>query len=234
MAIRLIQHVGFEGPGAIAYWAGARELALTIVRPDRGEVLPLVSAADALIVMGGPMSVHDEAEHPWLAREKRWLAEAVADGARVFGVCLGAQLLAHVMGARVHPNAEREIGWWPVEWTREARTEEAFQFLPESSIVLHWHGETFELPAGARHLARSVACQNQAFAVGERAIGLQFHLEATPQGVQDLVQHAAGDLTAGTFVQSEEQIKDDAPSWELLHATLYRLLDSWLPRDVTQ
>jgi GMP synthase-like glutamine amidotransferase len=229
MTIHLIQHVGFEGPGAIAYWAGARGQTLAITRPDRGDVLPLVTARDALIVMGGPMGVHDEDEHPWLMHEKRRLADALAADARVLGICLGAQLLAHVLGARVHPNKEKEVGWWPIDWLEAARVPEAFPFLPDSSIVLHWHGDTFELPAGVRHLARSAACENQAFALGERVVGLQFHLEATPQGVQDLVQHAAGDLAAGPFVQSADKIQRDAPSWEGLHGVLYKLLDRWLP-----
>jgi GMP synthase-like glutamine amidotransferase len=229
MTIHLIQHVGFEGPGAIAYWVGARGQTLAITRPDRGEVLPLVTADDALIVMGGPMGVHDDAEHPWLTREKLWLADAVAAGARVLGVCLGAQLLAHVLGARVFPNREKEIGWWPIHWLEDARAPEAFPFLPDSSIVFHWHGDTFELPAGARHLARSAACENQAFALGERVMALQFHLEATPQGVQDLIQHVPGDLVGGPFVQSVGEIQRATPGWETLHGALYGLLDRWLP-----
>jgi GMP synthase-like glutamine amidotransferase len=167
--------------------------------------LPTVNDVDLLIVMGGPMSVNDESIHPWLKDEKRFIKEAIARGKPVLGVCLGAQLIASAMGTRVYPNAEKEIGWFPIHRVHTPRARDAFQF-PKESVVFHWHGETFDLPPGAIRLARSEACENQAFQLGRNAIGLQFHLETTREGAKDLVAKCRHELVPAKFVQSEETI----------------------------
>src|SRR5512145_2292915 len=172
MRLSLLQHVSFEGPGAIADWA-ASHATLQITRLDRGDALPRVDELDGLIVMGGPMGVGDEQAFPWLRAEKQLIAEALAAERRVLGICLGAQLVASALGARVRANAHKEIGWHRLEWSTEARSH--FGFLPSTSVVFHWHGDTFDLPEHTLALASSAACRNQGFvARGGRVLALQF------------------------------------------------------------
>ncbi len=137
-----------------------------------------VNQADALIVMGGPMSANDDL--PYLHREIHFIRDAIDRGRPVLGVCLGAQLIAKTLGARVYKNAVKEIGWAPVTFTDAAGSDTLFQGLRGSENTFHWHGETFDLPAGGELLASSAICRNQAFRFGDRVYGLQFHLEVTP------------------------------------------------------
>mgnify|MGYP000849044073 CR=1 FL=1 len=183
MRIHALQHVPFEPPGSIEAWARHAGHALAITHLYRGDPLPAVEEPDLLVVLGGPMSVHDEARYPWLIDEKRFIERAIAAGRRVLGICLGAQLIAQVLGARVYANDEKEIGWFAVEATAAARTAAVFEGFPPRLLAFHWHGETFDIPAGAVHAARSAACAHQAFAFGDRVVGLQFHLETTPNPI---------------------------------------------------
>lgn len=186
-------------------WLQAAGYDIGTTRWHAGDVAPGMDAIDLLIVMGGPMSVNDEAGHPWLRAEKHFIRQWVERGHPVLGVCLGAQLIAHALGARVYPNAQKEIGWYPVTSVLPA-SDHAFSF-PEEQLVFHWHGETFDLPLGAIHLARSAACENQAFQFGTNAIGLQFHLETTPASAHDLVLHCRDELTESSpYVQCEEAL----------------------------
>ena len=138
----------------------------------------LVSEANALVFMGGPMSANDD--HAYLQREIRYIRDASERGQMVLGVCLGAQLIAKALGASVHANTVKEIGWAPVTFTRAAASDPLFAGLHQAETVFHWHGETFTLPPGAELLASSDACRHQAFRVGNHFYGLQFHLEVTP------------------------------------------------------
>jgi GMP synthase-like glutamine amidotransferase len=172
--------------------------------PDRRDV-------DLLIVLGGPMSANDEATLPWLVPEKRFIREAIEAGTPVLGICLGAQLIASAMGARVFRNPQKEIGWFPIFSTHPGGQRDLFH-LPDELLVFHWHGETFDLPPGAVHLARSAACAHQAFHIGARALGLQCHLETTRQSCEGLLGDLRAELTPGPSVQSEREIlgADDA------------------------
>jgi GMP synthase (glutamine-hydrolysing) len=148
--------------------------------------------ADGLVFMGGPMSANDDL--PWISAELALIERAAAAGKPILGVCLGAQLVARALGARVYRNPVKEIGWYPVYWTAAARRDALFGGLSGSETVLHWHGETFDLPAGAEWLAYSEACPHQAFRVGDKVYGLQFHLEVTPEMIADW---ASQDLNSG-------------------------------------
>ena len=171
---------------------------------DEDYRLPEIAAVDLLIIMGGPMSVNDGTEYPWLAAEKAFIADFIDAGKPVLGVCLGAQLIASALGAKVYPNGEAEIGWFPVFGTRHP---DAGIFpIPDEQMAFHWHGETFDLPPGAIHLARSHGCENQGFQWGRNVIGLQFHLETTPDSAQALVRHSGDELVVGDFIQSPGQI----------------------------
>ena len=225
MRIHVLQHVPFEPPGSIEAWARRAGHALAVTHLYRGDLLPMVEDADLLVVLGGPMSVHDEARYPWLVDEKRFIERTIAAGARVLGICLGAQLIAQALGARVHANGDKEIGWFAVEATAAARTAAVFQDFPRRLLAFHWHGETFDIPAGAKHVARSAACANQAFAFGERVVGLQFHLETTPAGARALIARGIDDLVEGRHIQQPLAMLGYPERFAAINVAMHALLD---------
>ncbi len=205
MRIHWLQHVDFEGLGTMEEWVREKGHALSCTRLFAGEIVPALDAFDMLIVMGGPMGVHDQGEYFWLQEEKAFLQRVIAAGKPVLGVCLGAQLLADVLGARVFPNKEKEIGWFPVVRAGVV-PERLASVLPEQQTVFHWHGDTFTLPEKAIRLYSSAACVNQAFVYEERIIGLQFHLETTPDSVATLIENCRAELVAAPWIQKEEEM----------------------------
>lgn len=221
MRIHVLQHDAAEGPGLIAEWAAGQGRAVATTHLYRGEPLPDPAAIDALVVMGGPMNIYQDRDHPWLRAERTFIRAHVAADKPALGICLGAQFLADALGGRVMQNPQLEIGWFPVEFTAEARAQ--FSALPESLDVLHWHGDTFELPVGATRLATSAACANQGFLHG-RTLALQFHPEMTRDGAAALV--AAENPQPAASVQSGEQILG-AP--EARFADAHALLRGLLP-----
>ncbi len=222
--IHCIEHAAFESPGRIAEWATARGHEFTSTRLYDGETLPAAGAVDAWVVMGGPMSVHDDDKFVWLANEKRVLEDVLRLEKPLLGVCLGAQLVAHVLGARVYRNRFQEIGWFPVEATDAGR--EGWG-LPPKFVAFHWHGDTFELPRDAVHLAKSDACTQQMFAWGSRVLGVQFHLEPTAHGVAEFVR-CGEDLPEGPYVQSPTEMTASHRRLDDAHALLDRVLDRWI------
>ncbi len=186
-------------------WLRARGARITCTRFFEETALPPLDDPDLLIAMGGPMSVNDESQFPWLRAEKQFLAQAIASGIPTLGICLGAQLIASTLGAPVTKNPQREIGWFPLEEISSATKPPVV--IPAGVPVFHWHGETFGLPPGAISFARSAACAQQAFHLGGYVVGLQFHLETTAATAEALLQHCADELTPGPFVQSAEEIR---------------------------
>jgi GMP synthase-like glutamine amidotransferase len=177
----VLQHIECEPPGVYEDVLLERGVDIQRVELDRGETLPPWSEFDALIAMGGPMSVNDDADHPWLTDEKRAIADAVHAGVPFWGVCLGVQLLAASLGARVYPGPAPEVGLMNVTLSDAALADPMFEGLPREVLTLQWHGDTFDLPDGAVALAGSPAYPNQAFRWGERAYGVQFHLEVSTE-----------------------------------------------------
>ena len=225
--IQVLQHVPFEGLGSIAAWLAAQRADVGITRLFAGDPVPRADRTGALIALGGPMSVNDEDALPWLRPEKQLVRDTVARGTPVLGVCLGAQLIASALGARVYRGAAREIGWFPVYGVPGVTP--SFQ-LPSETLVFHWHGETFDLPAGAVRLAGSTACANQAFQVGRNVVALQFHLETTPAGVEALVEHCRDELVPGLYVQSERELRAaPAESYAAINRLMRDLLAYLLP-----
>jgi GMP synthase-like glutamine amidotransferase len=203
MRVHVFQHVPFEDLGSIRGWLTDRGAEIGYTRFFADDPLPVLEEIDMLIAMGGPMSVNDELDLPWLRAEKQAVRDAIAMEVPVLGVCLGAQLIASALGARVYPNPVKEIGWFPVQGVNERKS--AFSF-PSESTVFHWHGETFDLPPGAIQLARTVACEQQAFQYKQHVLGLQFHLEMTADGVRALVENCRNELTGGPYVQREQRL----------------------------
>ena len=231
MRIVCLTHVPFEGPGEIAAWAAARGHSFEILPLyDQEAVHP--GEFEMLVVMGGPMSVDEEAIHPWLAAEKRLVKVALESGGSVLGVCLGAQILAQVLGAQVMRAEETEIGWYPVTQTPSGVGSRVFGVLPGRFDALHWHGATFETPPGCPRLASSAATVNQAFEYDDgRAVGLQFHLELAREPLAVLIQNASRDLRSeGPWISSPAETLAGTERFIRSRDMLFALLDAMAAR----
>ncbi|MFH2058059.1 MAG: amidotransferase [Pseudomonadota bacterium] len=209
MRAHFLQHVPFEGLGSIESWLQAAGYTITCTRFFESQNLPESDQIDLLIIMGGPMSVNDEKEFPWLVLEKKFIFDVIQLDISVLGICLGAQLIASAMGAKVYKNKTKEIGWFPIQGVV---SEKFLPFnFPKSVQVFHWHGETFDLPVGAVCLANSAVCKNQAFALGKKIIGLQFHLETTNESAQQIVRNCKSELIPSEYIQTESDILAATP-----------------------
>ena len=224
MRMAVLQHVPFEGPAAIGEWAGARDVPVTVCHLYRGDVLPRLEEFGMLTAMGGPMSANDEADLPWLTPEIALVRDAIAAKKTVLGVCLGAQIIAKALGAKVYPGPQKEIGWFPVRRTEKEHA--LFDGLPQEFTAFHWHGETFGLPDHAERLASTPLTANQAFAVGANVLGLQFHMEATKESVSELIANGAGEIGGGAFEQHPDAILAGAGQCGALRAHLDHVLDN--------
>jgi GMP synthase-like glutamine amidotransferase len=223
--IHSFQQVPFEGPGVIETWAGSRGHAISTTSFFKGQNPPDPEQFDWLVVMGGPMGVHDDSDYPWLKIQKQAIEAALRASKVVLGICLGAQLVADVLGAEVRPNAYKEIGWFPLYLCNEILDHPIAGLFPPQWMSFHWHGDTFGLPHGARLIASSVGCRNQGFIYSDRVIGLQFHMEMTEQGVQSLVHNCRQELTDSMFIQSEGEILNSDAPYQQNHQQMDRLLD---------
>jgi len=213
MNVHVLQHVPFEGPGSIEDWcvAGGHSLRITPLYSP-GMVLPAIADIDLLVIMGGPMNVYEDHIYPWLGAEKAFITAFLRSGKPVLGICLGAQLLALCCGAAVGWAAQVEIGWFPVEPTPAAA---AFPWLntllARRPVLFHWHGDQFEIPAGASNLVSTSANGNQAFVLeGGRVVGLQFHPEVTPGLLEQMVAEGRDELTPSPFIQSAREMGSGA------------------------
>lgn len=233
MRLHYLQHVPFEGLGLIAEWARERGHTVTVTRMYAGDPLPPADAFDLLVVLGGPMSVNDGPALPWLSGEMAFLSRALERGTPTLGICLGAQMIAAVLGGTIGRSKEREIGWFPIFLSDggDANPLSPLLSLGEHPTVFHWHGETFTLPEGATPLASSPGCTNQAFTlVGQpQVLALQFHIETTPEAVTALLENAgAGELNPGPYISEPGAMQEAAPRLsQQLRAPLYQILDTW-------
>ena len=210
MIAHYFKHVPFEDIGSIRSWLTSAGYTINSTPFFKSANLPALEEIDLLIVMGGPMSVNDEKRYPWLVPEKQFIRQMIVSGKPVLGICLGAQLIASAMGAKVYPNSVKEIGWFPI-YGVSSSDKSIFRF-PQSMQAFHWHGETFDLPTGSTRIAKSDGCENQAFQLGQSVIGLQFHLETTPQSAQDLVTHCRDELIPAPCIQTEKEILSAKPA----------------------
>jgi GMP synthase-like glutamine amidotransferase len=225
MRVHFFQHVPFEGLGSIEGWICRKGYSLSSTLFYENQCLPEIQEVDFLLVMGGPMSVNDERDFTWLKQEKEFIREMVKAGKPVLGICLGAQLLASALGARVYPNVRKEIGWFPVTKTSMGQKEDLMEDFDVSCTVFHWHGDTFEIPAGAKPLMKSEICENQAFLYGENALGLQFHLEVTTETLKGMVEHGMHELGQDVWVQGAEEILSETGCLEANNLKMNGLLD---------
>jgi GMP synthase (glutamine-hydrolysing) len=230
----VLQHTPTEGPERVAVLLGQRGIPCETRALHAGEPVPSdVADGELLIVMGGPMGVADAGSprYPFLAPEIALLRRLVAREAPVLGICLGSQLLAAGAGAAVYPNPRREVGWGSVDFLAVDR-EPALAGLRASELVLHWHGDTFDLPAGAVHLASTPVCRHQAFRLGQRQFGLQFHCELERETIAtwvredaDYVRDANGPEGAAHILADTDRLYRAAqPVWDRLLGNILDLL----------
>ena len=228
MRIHYIMHVPFEGPAAINTWAKERGYEETYTRLFEETDFPSPDDFDLLVIMGGPMGVNDEEEYPWLKNEKEFIKKCINAGKPALGICLGAQLLANCLGANVKKNLYKEIGFFPVSLTPLGWNSPIFGKLPATFDALHWHGDTFDIPKGALHIASSSGCPNQAFSFEDRIIGLQFHIESTRQSLENLIKNCGDELLEeGEYIQRPEVLLEDNKDFEGMNKNLFIFLDSF-------
>ena len=193
-----------------------------------GDVLPPTDSFAALIVMGGPMGIYDHDKYPWLPEEKLFLTKVVAQETPTLGICLGAQLLADVLGAEVTANWEKEIGWFPVQATTDM-PESLASVFPSEMNVFHWHGDTFALPEDAVRIFESVACENQAFLYKDHVLGLQFHLETTRDSAATLIDNCRDELVRSPWIMPEKEMLNRTRDFHKINACMHQLLQEFFP-----
>ncbi len=225
MRIHSLEHEPFEGLANIAVWANKKGHSITRTLLFNNEELPDLSGFDWLVIMGGSMNIYEEQKYPWLREEKRFIAEAIGSEKIVLGVCLGAQLIADVLGGKVSKNKYREIGWFPVTLTNETRNSPVFSAFPMKFIAFHWHGDAFNIPPGAMKVAESSACPNQAFELG-RTIGLQFHLDYSVESIEMMFENCADELVDGKYIQKPDEIISQMSNVQEINKLLNLLLDN--------
>ena len=225
MRLHYFQHILFEGLGSIEPWATEMGYEITSTRLFAKDPFPNLDDIDWLIIMGGPMGIYDEDKYPWLFSEKNYIEQAVIQRKIVLGICLGAQLIADVLGSKVYPNNYKEIGWFPIQKTRETVQTRLADFMPEEIDAFHWHGDTFEIPKGAIHVAKSKACENQGFIYDDHVVALQFHLETMEQSAKELIDNCQDDITEGPFIQSPAAILADKKRFEKINVLMNELLN---------
>jgi GMP synthase-like glutamine amidotransferase len=228
--VHWLQHVAFETLGCIAPALAGGGHALTRTRLYAGETLPAIDGFDALIVMGGPMNVHEHDAYPWLVAEKAFIRAAIGAGKRVLGICLGAQLIADVLGAPVTRNAFQEIGWFDVQLNDDGRRSPLFTGFPARFCAFHWHGDCFAAPPGARNLIGSEACEHQAFALhaasGAAVAAIQFHLEVTAADAQRWLAHETP--PPARYVQPPSRMLAPLDDFAHNNRLMLKLLANWL------
>ncbi len=226
--IAILQHVPYESPGWILDWIVGRGIDHRLVDPFRGQSLPDPEDIRGLVVMGGSMNVYEEHLHPWLAQEKQLIRACIDDGKKVLGICLGAQLVAASLGARVRRNAALEVGWFPVDINHSRLTPFLDGVFPARFATFHWHGDTFEVPAGGRAFASSEGCTNQGFVLGHHVLAMQFHPEIKEEGIEDLIANDADDLLSeSVFVQTAGEIRSGTAHIAENREILFRIMDAF-------
>ncbi len=188
MNILIIKHIDIEGPGLIEEFLKNEKIKYKILCLEEEAEFPPVDKFTHFIILGGPMSVYEEDKYPFLRKEDIFIKESIKKEKSILGICLGAQLIAKALGAKVFKAPVKEIGWYKVSLTVDGLKDPIFSGFPAEFNVFQWHGDTFEIPDGAKWIAASSSVTNQAFRYGRNIYGLQFHLEVTEQMVDEWIK----------------------------------------------
>lgn len=223
--VHYLQHVPFEGLGYIETWVREKGCDLSVTKLFEEHQFPDLKSFDLLIIMGGPMGVYEEDKYLWLAEEKFFIKKAIDAGKCVLGICLGSQLIAASLGAKVYPNLEKEIGWLPITFTDDIAQKELFDSKEKSLFVFQWHGDTFDLPQNAKLLASSNVCCNQAFLYNNNVLGLQFHFEVTEASCSEMLENGIEELVTAPYIQSANYIRTNMHYITLCNHIMNNLLN---------
>ena len=218
-------HAKFEQPGYVSNWASQNNFELEEIHCWKNPEYPDPKDVDRLLIMGGPMSVYQAIDYPWMLDEIRFIRAVIDAGNKVLGICLGSQLISAAMGAKVFPNLEPEIGWFEINWNKAAYEHPLTYGVSSHSKVFHYHGDTFDLPENAVLLASSKACLNQAYALGDNVLALQFHMEINHELLEDMLFHG-DEIIQDSFVQSVKKIRDGIYDVMQNHTDLATLLEN--------
>ncbi len=229
MKIHCFQHVSFETPGTITEWAEANDHSITCTYLYNTDFpLPDLTAFDMLLVMGGYMNVDEEEKFPWLKKEKAFIKECADAGKKIIGICLGAQLVACVFRCHVYAAKEKEIGFFPVQFSSLGQHGALFDHFTKDYMLYHWHGDTFDLPEDARLVASTDSCRNQVFMIGMNILCMQFHLEMTEEIIEELMTAEENELKEkGTYIQSAAEMREGFIYLEQNKKDLFLLLDKF-------
>lgn len=228
MKICALLHVSFELPAQIAIWAHKRGHTMQTVALYDDMPIPDTHQYDMLLIMGGPMSLHDQDLYPWLIAEKNAIKAAIAGKKQVLGICLGAQLIADALGARITNLPSPEIGWFPITLSDTAASYPILRQIHPQTMMFHWHAQQYDLPKNAVALFSSNACANQGFLYEHHVLALQCRPEVTQHMLNTMIAHGAHELVESRNVQSASHIKENAHHIPKTTAFLYQLLDNWL------
>lgn len=226
MHLHYLQHVPFETPGNIIPWAMKNNHTLSSTKLYEDQNLPAMEVFDWLIIMGGPMNIYEEDRYPFLTKEKLLIEKAIKKEKIVMGICLGAQLIADVLGAKVYKGRYKEIGWYDLFLTDEANHSRVFSQLPTSFVGFHWHGDTFDIPKGGYRMVSSKGCLNQAFEYNNRVFALQFHLETSRQSAKSLIDHCAAEIIQDKYIMSADQMLLQNKYFEEIQQNLEIMLEA--------
>lgn len=237
MHIHYLKHVSFEGLGSMEHMFVQRGCKITRTCMYEDQSFPSVHEMDALIVMGGPMGVSDDQQYPWLTLEKEFIESVIKRDIPVIGICLGAQLIANVLGAAVVKNTHEELGWFAVNRV-DARVngvvDSRLETLPVNFDALHWHGDTFDLPDGASNFISSAGCVNQGFTYGDSTLALQCHLEMLPSTVQAIYQECGSADKTGKYICGLSEMLAPADKFQQASKILENLLEAFVFQKVPQ
>lgn len=222
MRIHILQHANFETPGYILDWAKTKDHKVSFTNFFEAFTFPFPTDIDMLIIMGGSMSISDEDKYSWLVEEKEYITEMISKRKKVIGICLGSQLIAEALGAKVYDNKQKEIGWFNIISQGENDLKD---LLPKEIKAFHWHGQTYDLPIACKRIFSSNATMNQGFIYKNRVLALQFHLEIKPEGIIDMMEACRSDLTEGKFIQSEKAILAEKAYFQNNKRLLFKILD---------
>ncbi|WP_159801867.1 type 1 glutamine amidotransferase [Flavobacterium sp. MK4S-17] len=232
MNVHYFQHVPFEGLGYIETWLKEHRYNISATKFFEADfLLPEISEIDALIVMGGPMSVYDEILFPWLRHEKAFIKLCIQSGKKVLGICLGAQLIAECLEAKVVLAKNKEIGWFPVIPTEECKKIAwLYRLFKYNPVVFHWHGDQFEIPQNScLNLLYSEANVNQAFYYNQNIIGLQFHLEVTVENLILMIENGKEELFHNSpYIQSKNELLTNNNHILQCNGLMDKILSNWL------
>lgn len=229
MHIHCLQHVSFENPGTFLEWLSQNNHTISYTNFfEENPILPNLDLFDALLILGGYMNVNEEEKFPWLKVEKNFIKKVIETNKKIFAICLGSQLITTVLGAKVVQGSEKEIGFFPITFSSEAKNNSLFNHFQNETPFFHWHGDTFEIPNNAVSIASSKAFNNQGFLIDNRVLAFQFHIEMDEKIIENLIENEPEELNEkANYIQNAEMIRSNFINLKQNKIDFFKLLDKF-------